>query len=87
MAKKFDMYEFVRDCYLRSTPSVDLNEVTKENPIDCCKHRLSVENYHAICVDYKLEDEDGKTLDHDRLCGCNMWLLQSGPLLYHDNAT
>lgn len=79
---KFDMGGFIRECYLRSEPSVDLDEVTSDNPISCSDHRLSLENYHAICVDYGLEDVDGNTLDHDRLCGCNMWMLQSGPQLY-----
>ena len=79
---KFDFDGFIRECYLRSEPSVDLNNVTSDNPIKCSDHRLSVENYHAICVDYGLEDKDGNTLDHDRLCGCNMWMLKSGPQLY-----
>lgn len=82
---KFDFSGFIRECYLRSEPSVDLDNVTSDNPIDCCKHRLSTENYHAICVDYELEDADGKTLDHEILCACNMWMLQSGPQLY-DNS-
>lgn len=82
---KFDMGGFIRECYLRSEPSVDLDEVTSDNPISCSDHRLSLENYHAICVDYGLEDKDGNTLDHDRLCGCNMWMLQSGPQLYDNN--
>jgi len=83
---KFDFGGFIRECYLRSEPSVDLDEVTSDNPISCSDHRLSLENYHAICVDYGLEDVDGNTLDHDRLCGCNMWMLQSGPQLYDPKA-
>lgn len=79
---KFDFGGFVRECYLRSEPSVDLNNVTSDNPVSCSEHRLSLENYHAICVDYGLEDKDGNTLDNDRLCGCNMWMLRSGPQLY-----
>ena len=82
---KFDFGGFVRECYLRSEPSVDLNNVTSDNPVSCSEHRLSLENYHAICVDYGLEDKDGNTLDYDRLCGCNMWMLRSGPQLY-DNS-
>lgn len=83
---KFDFGGFIRECYLRSEPSVDIDDVTSENPIKCSDHRLSVENYHAICVDYGLEDKDGNTLDHDRLCGCNMWMLMSGPQLYDSKA-
>lgn len=84
---KFDFGGFIRECYLRSEPSVDLNNVTSENPIKCSDHRLSVENYHAICVDYGLEDKDSNTLDHDRLCMCNIWMLQSGPQLYYSKAS
>lgn len=83
---KFDFGGFIRECYLRSTPSVDLDEVTSENPVNCSEHKLSTDDYHAICVNYGLEDEDGNTLDHERLCGCNMWMLQSGPLLYYPKA-
>ena len=37
-----DYKEFIRQCYLKSTPSIDLNNVTKENPIDCYKHQLKI---------------------------------------------
>ena len=84
---KFDFGGFIRECYLRSEPSVNLDDVTSDNPIKCSDHRLSVENYHAICVDYGLEDADGNTLNHDRLCGCNMWMLMSGPQLYDNSKT
>ena len=39
---KFDFGGFVRECYLRSEPSVDLNNVTSDNPVNCSKHRLSI---------------------------------------------
>ena len=38
--REFNGHDFIRECYLRSTPSVDLDEVTSDNPIDCCKHKL-----------------------------------------------
>ena len=82
MAKAFDFGGFVRECYLRSEPSVDLDKVSRNNPVNCSDHRLSLDNYHAICVDYGLEDNDGNALDNDKLFGCNMWMLQSGPQLY-----
>ena len=47
---KFDMSGFIREYYLRSTPSVDLDNVTSENPVNCSEHKLSTDDYHAICV-------------------------------------
>lgn len=82
---KFDFGGFVRECYLRSEPSVDLNNVTKEHPINCSDHRLSVSEYNKILQEYGVTDEQGNAIEHERLCGCNMWVLQSGPLLY-DNS-
>ena len=82
---KFDFNGFVRECYLRSTPSVDLDEVTSDNPVDCCKHRLSEQDYEAILREYGVTDEKGNTLNHDYILACNMWMLQSGPQLYNDS--
>ena len=80
---KFDFNGFIRECYLRSEPSVDLNEVTSDNPIDCCKHRLAETEYEKILQEYGVTDERGNAIEHDWLCGCNMWMLQSGPQLYN----
>lgn len=82
---KFDFGAFIRECYLRSTPSVDLNNVTSDNPVNCCDHRLSVEVYKRILVKFGVTDENEKPIDPNSnlLVGCNMWMLQSGPQLYH----
>ena len=32
--------DFVRECYLQSVPSVDIDKITADNPINCCKHKL-----------------------------------------------
>lgn len=71
--KKFDFSGFVRECYLRSEPSVDLNEVTEENPVNCCEHRLAISEYERICREFDVKDE------YDAACG--MWMIQSGPQL------
>ena len=84
--REWNFGEFIRECYLRSNPSVDLNNVTSDNPIDCAKHRLSVEDYNKILQEFGIEDEQGNIINHDRLVGCNMWTLQSGPQLYHAEA-
>ena len=82
--KKFDFGGFIRECYLRSTPSVDLNNVTSKNPVKCSDHRLSTDEYKRILVEYGVTDENENPIDgnHDLLCGLNMWVLQSGPQLY-----
>lgn len=72
---KLNFSAFVRECYLRSTPSVDLNNVTSDNPIDCCKHTLSVSEYEKILSEFDVQPNT------DTYCACNMWLLQSGPNL------
>ena len=84
--REFNGHDFMRECYLRSTPSVDLDEVTSENPIDCCKHRLSEQEYERILQEFGVTDADGSTIDHDRLMACNMWTLGSGPSLYKAKA-
>ena len=67
---------FIRECYLKSTPSVDLDEVTKENPIDCCKYTLKMSDYNDILKEYcKTDNEE---------FACNIWMLQSGPQLKED---
>lgn len=68
-----DYKEFIRQCYLKSTPSVDLNNVTKENPIDCYKHQLKISDYNNLIEKFCKTTEEETT--------CNMWTLQSGPQL------
>lgn len=87
---KFDFNGFVRECYLRSNPSVDLNGVTSENTVKCSDHRLSTEEYDAILQEYGVTDKDGKETKlwgDGILLGCNMWMLQSGPQLYNAKAS
>lgn len=71
-----DFGKFIRECYLRSTPSVDLDTVTSDNPIDCCQYRLSVDEYDKILDEFEVKGDD------DKMVACNMWMLQSGPSLY-----
>lgn len=68
-----DLYRKVkRECYLRSVPSVDLDLVTGDNPIDCCNHRLEYDELEKIYTEYGVND------DYRLLKACNMWLLFSG---------
>lgn len=84
--REFNGHDFMRECYLRSTPSVDLDEVTSDNPIDSCAHKLSTDEYNKILTEFGITDEHGNTIDHDRLVACNMWVLDSGPSLYEPKA-
>ena len=81
---KFNFGAFVRECYLRSTPSVDLDKVTSDKPVNCSDHRLSTDEYKRILVEFGVTDENENPIDPNSslLIGCNMWMLQSGPQLY-----
>ena len=84
----FNFGAFVRECYLRSTPSVDLDKVTNDNPVKCSDHRLSMEEYDHILTEFGVTNEKGEAIDPNSnlLIGCSMWMLQSGPQLYHEAA-
>lgn len=62
---------FVREIYLRSTPSVDLELVTEQ--VDCCKHTIPMSMYDEVLAEY-CENEDDKF-------AASMFMLQSGPQL------
>ena len=84
--REFNGHDFMRECYLRSTPSVDLDEVTSEHPINCCAHKLSTDEYNKILTEFGITDENGKAIDQERLTACNMWELGMGPSLYEPKA-
>ena len=62
---------FVREIYLRSTPSVDLELV--EEQVDCCKHTIPMSVYDQLLAEY-CENEEEKM-------SANMFMLMSGPQL------
>jgi hypothetical protein len=62
---------FVREVYLRSTPSVDLELVTEQ--VDCCQHTIPMSVYNELLAEY-CENAD------ERLAA-NMFMLMSGPQL------
>jgi hypothetical protein len=62
---------FVREVYLRSTPSVDLDLVTEQ--VDCCKHTIPMSVYDQLL------DEFCET--QDERMSANMFMLMSGPQL------
>jgi len=65
---------FVREVYLRSTPSVDLEIV--EGQVDCTKHTIPMSVYDQL-LDEFCENAD------ERLAA-NMFMLGSGPQLVQD---
>ena len=64
---------FVREIYLRSTPSVDLDLVTEENSVDCTKHTIPMSVYDQLLDEY-CETKEERTQ-------ANMFMLLSGPQL------
>lgn len=65
---------FVREVYLRSTPSVDLELVTEQ--VDCCKHTIPMSVYDELLAEYCESNEDKMQ--------ANMFMLMSGPQLVQD---
>lgn len=65
---------FVREVYLRSTPSIDL-ELT-EGEVDCTKHIIPMSVYDQLLEEFCENDEE-------RL-SANMFMLMSGPQVIED---
>jgi hypothetical protein len=65
---------FVREIYLRSTPSVDLDLVTEK--VDCCKHTIPMSVYGQLLNEFCENDEERMS--------ANMFMLMSGPQLVED---
>lgn len=65
---------FVREVYLRSTPSVDLELI--EGQVDCTKHTIPTSVYDAIVKEY-CETEDERF-------AAGMFMVMSGPQLIED---
>lgn len=65
---------FIREVYLRSVPSVDLNTVVDQ--VDCCKHTIKMSVYDQLLNEFCEND--------DERFAANMFMLQSGPQLVYD---
>jgi len=65
---------FVREVYLRSTPSVDLEIV--EEQVDCTKHTIPMSVYDQLLNEFCEND--------DERLAANMFMLRSGPQLVQD---
>ena len=62
---------FVREVYLRSTPSVDLEVITEQ--VDCAKHTIKMSVYDQLLKEF-CENES-------EVWSANMFMLMSGPQL------
>ena len=62
---------FIREVYLRSTPSVDLEIV--EEKVDCTKHTIPMSVYDQLLDEFCEND--------DERMSANMFMLMSGPQL------
>jgi len=65
---------FVREVYLRSTPSVDLELVTEK--VDCTKHTIPMSVYDQLLDEFCETKEERMS--------ANMFMLMSGPQLVQD---
>ena len=66
---------FVREVYLRSTPSVDLEIV--EEQVDCTKHTIPMSVYDQLLEEFCENSEERMK--------ANMFMLMSGPQLVNDD--
>lgn len=64
---------FIREVYLRSVPSVDLDQVDEQ--IEPGDHKLKMSEYERIL------DEFGVENGTDLMLSCNMFMLNQGPQL------
>ena len=67
---------FVREVYLRSTPSVDLDLVPDGEQVDCTKHTILMSVYERLLDEYCETEEDRMS--------ANAFMLSSGPQLVRD---
>lgn len=66
------MYDFARECYLRSEPPIDLDDVTE--PINSWDHKLQ----YSIFDELVKEFANG---DNERRSASLMWCLNEGPTI------
>lgn len=64
---------FVREVYLRSEPSVDLDLVPDGEQVDCTKHTLKMSVYDKLLEEFCEKDGDRTA--------ANLFMLRSGPQL------
>ena len=64
---------FVRELYLRATPSVDLDLLKEGEQVDCTKHTMPCSVYEELLQEFCENEVERFT--------ANMYMLRSGPQL------
>ena len=77
---EFDAHKFIREVYLHSNPSVDIDEAKS---IKCGEHFLGLSDYNSILQEFAIVGEDGEVFANTRnlYFSCNMFMLDKGPQL------
>lgn len=72
----------MREVYLCSTPSVDLDKV--EGSITPNNYTITESTLYALMRKYGVLDSNNRVLNADWNLGVNMWLLNKGPRIVRD---
>ena len=64
---------FIREVYLRSEPSVDLDQVPDGEQVDCTEHTIKVSVYDKLLDEFCESDKDRSS--------AAMFMIMSGPQL------
>lgn len=72
MKREFNAHEFIREVYLASEPSVDIEKAEK---IKCTDHRLSSTKWEELLNEFCGYNKDLQFQ-------CTMWCLNQGPCIY-----
>lgn len=82
----FNADDFIREVYLRAVPSVDLNEVSWENPVDCNSCTILESVWLRLLNEFDLNDrKDGRDERRkDVRYDVHFWMMNSGPKIVLD---
>lgn len=80
--EKFNGSAFMRDVYLHSNPSVDIDKV--EGAINPSHYTIHEHTVYALMRKYGVLDGNNQVLNADWNLGVNMWLLNKGPRILRD---
>jgi hypothetical protein len=72
MKREFNAKEFIREVYLASEPSVDIDAVER---INCTEHRLSSAKWEELLNEFCGDNNDLQFQ-------CTMWCMNQGPCIY-----
>ena len=77
---KFDIHPFLRECYLRSEPSVDIDAIPDGEQIKCSDYKLKLSVYDTIKQEYEITDKElSRQID--------WYMMNKGPTWVDDTKT